>query len=361
MTLRVGIVGCGFISNEHVPAWRGAGAQIVAVCDKNASLAESHAKRWGIPKYYESIDHMMEHEGLDVVSICTPPQIRSAVITPFIQHGTHVVVEKPFSLSVAEASNIIEQQRRYGVKLTIIHCWLFSYAMNKALHILKENGIGEILGAQINVLATPDSIMTSDPHHWAHSLRGGRFAEMLPHPIYVLQKVLGELEVRHVLCSKLGDHDWMPIDELSVVLQNSKGSMASIYASFNAPRSEAVLKVYGTEAVMEVNLFKQTVTKGSRLGVERKQALVDNMKFQWSYLASSLSVAFAVLGGRYQGMFRALMREIVDCLEKDKPLPVTPEEALSVTRTYEDLCSRIDAYFKGVEKINHHPSDPLIK
>ena len=347
MTLKVGIVGCGFISNEHIADWRGVQAQIVAVCDKNISLAESQAKKHGIPKFYGNVHPMIKSEKVDVVSICTPAHIRSEVIVPFMENGTHVVVEKPFALTVAEASKIIDQQRRHGVKLTVVHSWLFSYAMDKALQLLRNKGIGNIIGAQINALSTPYNIMTSDPLHWAHTIKGGRFAEMISHPIYLLQKVLGELEVDNVLCAKLGHYNWMPVDELSVMLKGSKGSMGSIYCSFNSPRHEAILKVFGTEAIMEIDLFKQILIVKRKIGVERRHILTDEMKFLGSYIKSAFSVNFAVLLGRYKGMHKMLIKAVADSLEKDTPLPVTPDEALSVTRTYEDLSSKIDACIKA--------------
>lgn len=347
MTLKVGIVGCGYISNEHITDWQGIRAKVVAVCDMNISLAEFQAKKYGIPKFYESINPMIKNENLDVVSICTPPQIRSSVIVPFMENGTHVVVEKPFALNVAEASKIIEQQRRYGVKLTVVHCWLFSYAMNKALQILRNGGIGNILGAQVNVLSTPDSIMTSDPHHWAHSLKGGRFAEMIPHPIYLLQRTLGELKVKNVLCSKLGPHSWMPIDELSVMLKGVTGNIGSIYCSFNSPCHEAILRVFGTKAVMDIDLFKQILIVKESIGVKRKQTISSNFKFLASFLKSSFSINFAVLFGKYKGMSNMLIKAVAESLEKGKPLPVTPDEALSVTRIYEDLCNQIDRIQKN--------------
>jgi len=46
-SLRVAIVGCGQIADEHLKAWRNVGAKVVALCDKNVTLAKTKAKKWG--------------------------------------------------------------------------------------------------------------------------------------------------------------------------------------------------------------------------------------------------------------------------------------------------------------------------
>jgi len=85
--LRVAMIGAGFISDSHIQAWRNVGAKVVAVCDKNASIAKSKAEKWGIPRYYVDVYDMVREENLDVASICTPANVRLDVVKPVVERG----------------------------------------------------------------------------------------------------------------------------------------------------------------------------------------------------------------------------------------------------------------------------------
>jgi predicted dehydrogenase len=315
---------------------------VVALCDRNASLAESKAKQWKVPVFYGDVMDMIAGECIVAASVCTPIRIRSEVVLPLMQAKTHVVVEKPFALSSSEAQSMIEASRKYGVKLTVIHNWLFSYAMRKALRLMNHGELGEVLSAEMHILGTSRNPMNSDPNHWVHSLRGGRFAEMLSHPIYTLQAILGKMEPKHVLASKLSKYYWLPIDELWILMEAANGRKGSIHTSINGSRSEATLKVWGTEADLMVDLHGQILIKSPPLETEGLRGIArDKMTFLAGFVGSNLSLASAMATGRYETTHTALIRDFVRCLSENRNPAVTPEEALAVVETHEDLCSRI--------------------
>ncbi|MEM2292297.1 MAG: Gfo/Idh/MocA family oxidoreductase [Candidatus Bathyarchaeia archaeon] len=102
-SLRVGIIGCGSIAESHVYAWRNSGVRVVAVCDVNSSLARSKAEKWRVPQWYDDVSRMVDSEDLEAVSVCTPPNARLGVVKPVAERGIHVVIEKPFAMSVDKA------------------------------------------------------------------------------------------------------------------------------------------------------------------------------------------------------------------------------------------------------------------
>ena len=73
--LKVGLVGTGFISDEHVLGYRGcADAEIVAVCDLDLGRARGWLERWRLPaaRAFDGIERMLDGEKLDLVEILTP-------------------------------------------------------------------------------------------------------------------------------------------------------------------------------------------------------------------------------------------------------------------------------------------------
>ena len=343
--LRVAVIGAGSIAESHVKAWRNVGAKVVAICDKNASLAKSKAEKWRIPKYYIDVYDMVRGENLDVASICTPANVRLDVVKPVVEKGIHVVIEKPFAMSVIEAEKMVELKKRYGVKLTVVHNWLFSHIMQKTLRSLERREVGDVLGVEMDLLHTKNDPMASDPSHWCHSIKAGRFGEMLPHPLYVIRTILGKVRVKHISGSKLGSYPWMPIDELRVLLEDEKGRMASIYVSFNSVRPETTLKVFGTTGILDVNLSNNILIRKRYRNIKITQVVVDNLRFLTDVAISSSSIAFAIITKRYKNMHTEFMKEFVKSLINDTDPPVTAEEALEVVKLHVDLCSKIHDLF----------------
>jgi predicted dehydrogenase len=348
----VAVVGCGQIANSHIKAWRNVGASVVAVCDKNASLAESTGEKWGIPHRYFDVFQMVKGERLDVASVCTPANVRLAVVKPLVENGINVMIEKPFAMSVAEAEKIVALKNKYGVKLTVVHNWLFSLIMKKTLRSLERKELGELLGVELDILHTKEDPMTADSSHWSHSIEAGRFGENLPHSIYIIRAILGEVRVRHFSGSKLGSYPWMPIDELRVLLEDTKGRTASIYISFNSVRHETTLKVFGTKGVLDVNLSNNIFIKKKFRAVNVTQVVKDDLRFLTDYINSCCSITFAILTKRYQNMHTEFIKDFVNSLIRDTEPPVTVEEALEVTKLQTDLCSLIQKkYFSNTEEI----------
>ena len=97
--IRVGLVGCGFVSELHMYAYRrvyGVDVEVAAVAARGDRVAE-FAGRHGIPRVYRSFADLIGDRELDVVDICTPPNLHAEMIVASMQAGKHVICEKPFA------------------------------------------------------------------------------------------------------------------------------------------------------------------------------------------------------------------------------------------------------------------------
>jgi len=342
----VGIVGCGQVSDNHITAWRNVGANIVAVCDSNVSAARSKAEKWNISRYYGNVEEMIEKQKLTAVSVCTPAHVRLSVVKPLLEAGIHVVNEKPFAVSVSEAEAMVELKKKYGVKLSVVHNWLFSYAMKKTLQYLNRRELGDVIGMEIDLLHTKDDQMTADPRHWCHRMEAGRFGEMLPHPIYLILAVLGDMDVEHIYGSKIGGYEWMPIDELHILFRDLCGRMASVYISFNSARQEQTLKVFGTKCLLEVDLLNHILIKKQPRYPSRKEVAIDNLKLLGNHITSYLKVISYILTRQWRDPHTEFMKTFLDSIINNKEPPVTAEEALKAVHLHTKLCSLVHkSYF----------------
>lgn len=97
--IRVGLVGCGFVSELHMYAFRrvyGVDVEVAAVAARGDHVVD-FAARHGIPRVYRSFVDLIADRELDVVDICTPPNLHAGMIVGAMRAGKHVICEKPFA------------------------------------------------------------------------------------------------------------------------------------------------------------------------------------------------------------------------------------------------------------------------
>src|ERR1700752_1730566 len=97
--IRVGMVGCGFVSELHMYAYRrvyGVDVEVRAVAARGDYVVE-FARKHQIPNVYRSFGDLIADRDLDVIDICTPPNLHATMIVEAMQAGKHVICEKPFS------------------------------------------------------------------------------------------------------------------------------------------------------------------------------------------------------------------------------------------------------------------------
>src|SRR3954467_10803691 len=97
--IRIGLAGCGFVSELHMHAYRrvyGVDVEVRAVAARGEHVV-AFARRHNIPTAYRSFRELIDDADLDVIDICTPPNLHASMIVEAMQAGKHVICEKPFS------------------------------------------------------------------------------------------------------------------------------------------------------------------------------------------------------------------------------------------------------------------------
>ncbi len=121
--VRVGIIGCGGISNgKHMPALsKLKNVDMVAFCDLIPERAEAAAAKFGHgeTKTYTDYRALLEDKSLDVVHVLTPNRAHSFITVDALEAGKHVMCEKPMAINSAEAKKMLDAAEKFGRKLTI--------------------------------------------------------------------------------------------------------------------------------------------------------------------------------------------------------------------------------------------------
>ena len=112
--LRSAIVGSGFVARVHAAAVRDLGGTVVAVCSRTQAGAEQLADEIGGVAAYDSLDELLRSGGVDVVHVCTPNALHAEHTLLAVEHGAHVVCEKPLATNTQESTRMLEALEASG-------------------------------------------------------------------------------------------------------------------------------------------------------------------------------------------------------------------------------------------------------
>jgi UDP-N-acetylglucosamine 3-dehydrogenase len=119
LVIQVGLLGAGFMGATHAAAYAQLdGVKVCAVVDANTSAAERLAAPLGA-KVYPGLESLLAGTPVDVIDICLPTFLHETSFLTAIEHGKHVLCEKPLALSLESADRILRAARRAGVKAMV--------------------------------------------------------------------------------------------------------------------------------------------------------------------------------------------------------------------------------------------------
>src|SRR6202165_1328145 len=152
--LRAGIVGGGqgsFIGSVHRIACELDGqAEVVAgAMSADPQRAAASAKAWYLQRSYASYEEMAEAEagrpdGIDFVMVTTPNHLHYPVARAFLEHGIHVVCDKPMTFDMAEAQELAQLVERTKLVFALTHNYTGYPAVRHARSLVQQGAIGTI-------------------------------------------------------------------------------------------------------------------------------------------------------------------------------------------------------------------------
>ena len=153
--LKVGVVGCGGISNAaHFPAYaKMKNVEIVGVCDIKVDRAEKWAQRYfektgKTPRVFENYMDLINMEGIEAVDICTPNYLHSIIAVAALDAGLHAFSEKPDAVSVAECQKMKEAAERSGKVLMVMRNNRYSAQAKYLKNYIESGKMGKIYTAR---------------------------------------------------------------------------------------------------------------------------------------------------------------------------------------------------------------------
>jgi predicted dehydrogenase len=142
-TVKVAVVGCGYWGSKHVRILSSLpDVDWVAATDSNPIARESMKVAFPATRAYETLEAALRD--VDAVVIATPPCTHFDVALKCLNHGKHVLLEKPMARSVLEASTLIEAAHQANVTLMVGHTFEFNPAVRELKRRMRLGELGRV-------------------------------------------------------------------------------------------------------------------------------------------------------------------------------------------------------------------------
>lgn len=131
-----GIIGMGYIGVSHLEALRRIGfVRVAAIADVNGDLARQKAEYYGIPRYYDSIEGLLNDPEVKIVHNCTPNVLHTAINRQVIEAGKHLLSEKPLAINSQESASLIALLKEHPDVVAGVN---FNYRMNPQVQEMRS-------------------------------------------------------------------------------------------------------------------------------------------------------------------------------------------------------------------------------
>jgi predicted dehydrogenase len=144
---RIGLIGCGGIARAHIEGYRmvlGSLGEVVAGCDPNPQALDTFCAAYGVPHRFADAGELIASGEVDVISLLTPPAVRSELIFPAVERGIHLLVEKPFAEKMADAVAFVRAAEEHGVTLAVNQQFRFTRDVAAAREWIASGELGEV-------------------------------------------------------------------------------------------------------------------------------------------------------------------------------------------------------------------------
>ena len=114
----IGLIGLG-IGQQHLLGYQSKGLHVAAICDKDVTRLNEVGNTFGIDKRYTRIADLIADANVDVVDMAVQPWIRSPIVKAAAEAGKHILCQKPFSMSMQQAIEMVNTCERHNVQLMV--------------------------------------------------------------------------------------------------------------------------------------------------------------------------------------------------------------------------------------------------
>lgn len=321
-SLKVGIIGGGFMARTHAEAARAAGAAVVGLVSSSAERSAQAAGPLGIDPV-GSVEELVERS--EVVHVCSPNALHAGHVRTVLEAGRHVVCEKPLAQDAAEAEELTARAGRAGVTAAVPFIYRFHPMARQAREQVATGRLGRLLTVRGTYLQ--DWMLDPEEQNWRVdpeiSGRSRAFGDIGSHLVDLLEFTSGE-RIRRLSASSTIAHPergGQPVrteDAAALVIEMESGAAGTLLVSqVNAGRKNALtLELAGAESSL---FFDQERPDELWLGGASSSRIIAREPAALGQDAARLSTVPAGHPMGYLDAFRAFARDVYAHIRGERP------------------------------------------
>ncbi len=228
--IRVGVVGCGRISNNHFNAISqyNEDLELVSVCDTDPVVLKEVLNEKKVSRYLNLSD-MLDNEKLDLVILCTPSGLHPKQAILAAKYGVNVVSEKPMATKYSDGVAMVDACDSAKVRLFVVK----QNRRNATLQLLKravvDGRFGQIKMVHLNVFWTRPQEYYDAGGGWRGTWQfdGGAFMNQASHYVDLVEWLIGPVDCVQAFMSTTRDIEAEDTGVLNIKWRSGAlGSMA---------------------------------------------------------------------------------------------------------------------------------------
>jgi len=235
--LKLGVIGAGAWGRNHVrTAASLADAELAAVCDTEEKVRQSVARQYPAAFVTGDADALLAR--VDAVVIASPARTHAEYARRAVAAGKPCLVEKPFTLRVADAEAVADAAAAAGVPILVGHLLIFHPAVDALRRLIAGGELGRVLymyGLRVNL----GQVRVDENALWSFG----------PHDVSVALHLLGEAPVR-VTAQGMSYLQPGVEDVVFLHMEFASGALAHVQLSWLDPHKERKLTVVGDKKMV---------------------------------------------------------------------------------------------------------------
>ena len=246
-SIRWGILGTGGIAHLQTTDLIGNGFTVTAVGSRSQASADAFAAEFAIPTAHGSYEALVADPDVDVIYVSTPHLFHAANALLALRAGKHVLLEKPFTLTAAEATEVVETAR--ANRLVVLEAMWTRYLphMLRIREIIAAGTLGDVR----TLIADHNQKLPRDPQHRVNNpeLGGGALLDLGIYPVSFAFDLFGLPSTVQALAAKTETG----VDrQTAIVFGYGEGQQALLHAALDA-RGPSTAVIIGTEGRIEID------------------------------------------------------------------------------------------------------------
>ena len=259
--VRYGIIGFGLFAERAIAGAirESSNSELVAIQKRSLPLAREKADALSIPHAFSSATDLVACPEVDAVFIVSANSEHHNETITAARAGKHVLVEKPIAVNAWQAQQMVDECNRNHVKFMVGQVVRFSPVVRRIRELVQSGSLGQIISARADYLF--NARLSKRRWLYDRSLAGGGpVFDIGIHCLDTLSFILDD-KVRSVR-SMLSPLPTATSTERSAILglQYSKGILASITCSFEAPARHIYIEIIGTDGLASSKDFTLSST-----------------------------------------------------------------------------------------------------